>query len=83
MEKKQEPTFNGVWNEITAKRKTVWFFDADDRMWTHDRVDQTLRIRHINMSDDVYLVRRLTEDVALLTDLTTSNITCLQRWGKN
>lgn len=74
-----EPTFVGVWREIGAKRKIDWYFPPDGKTWKYDPDDRILRISHVNMRDDIYSVRWLTAESAMLMDIVDHRVTLLQR----
>lgn len=72
-------TFTGAWTELYSKHQNRWCFPASGEWWKYNADERTLRIHHINQRDDLYLVRRLTEDNAMLTDLIDHHVTFLQR----
>lgn len=79
MENKQESDFYGVWREVGTQRNVEWKFDKGNPAWKYDPYDQILRIRHVNLSDDVYQVRQFLDNWVMLTDITTHRVTHLQR----
>lgn len=72
-------TFLGIWYEITPRRNIEWCFRADSDFGDYDEEERLLRIRHINMRDELYRVGNLTTDFVYLVDMNDSKITYLQR----
>lgn len=71
--------FHGNWYELTPRRKIMWSVHPDNDFWSYDPDGQILRIRHINMRDEVFVVRVLSPTWIHLLDPIDHSGTFLRR----